>query len=204
MWKSHSNFSALKVDFLLLHIFVVFITISSKASFRVNHTSFWNHWKYRDINFFFDKYSITITGLNLFIQDSFCRYFDPFHDTDLFLHPLKTSENLRFSDVSRAYKKRSVALNGLILIMYLSIFLSIYNIVKYLLCHFTCIKIFADTHIIILFQLPGNADGYGIERRKLKVPIDARYIRINPSKWKNGICMRVEFYGCSLSKFCCT
>ena len=56
----------------------------------------------------------------------------------------------------------------------------------------------------VFFQLPGNTDGYSIERRKLKVPIDARYIRINPSKWKNGICMRVEFYGCSLSKFYCT
>ena len=72
---------------------------------------------------------------------------------------------------------------------------------KYWLFDSTYIKIFADTCIIIFFQLPGNTNGYGIERRKLKVPIDARYIRINPSKWKNGICMRVEFYGCSLSKF---
>ena len=79
---------------------------------------------------------------------------------------------------------------------------SLYNIVKYWLYHSTCNKIFADPHIINFFQLPGNTDGYSVERRKLKVPIDARYIRINPSKWKNGICMRVEFYGCSLSKFC--
>ena len=49
-------------------------------------------------------------------------------------------------------------------------------------------------------QLPGNIDGYDVERRKLKVPINARYIRINPSAWRNGICMRVEFYGCSIEE----
>ena len=49
-----------------------------------------------------------------------------------------------------------------------------------------------------ILQLRGNSDGYDVERRKLKVPINARYIRINPTEWRNGICMRVEFYGCSL------
>ena len=38
---------------------------------------------------------------------------NPFHATGLFLFPLKTSGNQRFSDVFRGYKKRSVALNGL-------------------------------------------------------------------------------------------
>ena len=37
----------------------------------------------------------------------------PFHTTDLFWYPLKTSENLRFSDVFREYQERSVAWNGL-------------------------------------------------------------------------------------------
>ena len=36
-----------------------------------------------------------------------------FHDTDLFLYPLKTSENQRFFYVFRGYRKRSVAWNGL-------------------------------------------------------------------------------------------
>ena len=49
-------------------------------------------------------------------------------------------------------------------------------------------------------QLRGNTNGYDVERRKLKVPINARYIRINPSAWRNGICMRVEFYGSSLGE----
>ena len=33
---------------------------------------------------------------------------NPFHATDLFLTPLKTSENLGFSDVFRGYRKRPV------------------------------------------------------------------------------------------------
>ena len=36
-----------------------------------------------------------------------------FHATGLFLYPLKTSENQRFSDVFRCYRKRPVAWNGL-------------------------------------------------------------------------------------------
>ena len=32
---------------------------------------------------------------------------NPFHATDLFLYPLKTSENQRFSDAFRGYRKRS-------------------------------------------------------------------------------------------------
>ena len=43
---------------------------------------------------------------------------NPFHATDLFWYPLKTSENLWFSDVFRGYQKRSVAWNGLIAMHY--------------------------------------------------------------------------------------
>ena len=38
----------------------------------------------------------------------------PFYDTGLFLYPLKTSENHRFSDVFRKYNQRPKAKNGLI------------------------------------------------------------------------------------------
>ena len=38
---------------------------------------------------------------------------NPFHATDLFWYPLKTSENLWLSDVFRGYQERSVAWNGL-------------------------------------------------------------------------------------------
>ena len=38
---------------------------------------------------------------------------NPFHATDLFWYPLKTSENQRCFNVYRGYQKRSVASNGL-------------------------------------------------------------------------------------------
>ena len=38
---------------------------------------------------------------------------NPFQATGLFLYPLKTSENQRFSDVFRGHRKRPVAWNGL-------------------------------------------------------------------------------------------
>ena len=38
---------------------------------------------------------------------------NPFYASDLFWYPLKTSENLLFSDVFRGYQKRSVSWNGL-------------------------------------------------------------------------------------------
>ena len=53
------------------------------------------------------KHKATIRPLN---NENF---FNPFHATDLFRCPLKTSENLWFSDVSKGYQKRSGAWNGL-------------------------------------------------------------------------------------------
>ena len=41
---------------------------------------------------------------------------NPFHATRLFRYALKTSENLKFSDVFRGYRNGPVAWNGLILI----------------------------------------------------------------------------------------
>ena len=38
---------------------------------------------------------------------------NPFHATGLFLFPLKTSENQRFSNILRGYRKRPVSWNGL-------------------------------------------------------------------------------------------
>ena len=40
---------------------------------------------------------------------------NPLHPTGLFLHPLETSENQKFS-VFRGYRKRSVARNGLMFV----------------------------------------------------------------------------------------
>ena len=40
--------------------------------------------------------------------------FNPFYTTGIFLYPLKTLENERFSDVFRGYRKKPVAWNGFI------------------------------------------------------------------------------------------
>ena len=41
------------------------------------------------------------------------KWINPLHATGPILSPLKTSENQRFSDVFRGYRKRSVVWNGL-------------------------------------------------------------------------------------------
>ena len=48
---------------------------------------------------------------NMFLKIFFI--FNPFHATDFFLYPLKTSENLWFSNVFRGYRERPVTWNGL-------------------------------------------------------------------------------------------
>ena len=85
------------------------IFVVTAVSYAVNDTLTIRLWRFltcqnspADINAL-----IVMTGLiNLF------------HATDLFWYPLKTSENLRFSDVFRGYQKRSVAWNGLIAMHY--------------------------------------------------------------------------------------
>ena len=52
---------------------------------------------------------------------------NPLHDKGLFLYPLKTSENLCFSDVFRGYRKRPVAWYGLMNI-YLKLFIDIFTV----------------------------------------------------------------------------
>ena len=50
---------------------------------------------------------LTHLSLNL------CNTIKQFHVTGLFLYPLKTPENQRFSNISRRYRKRKVARNEL-------------------------------------------------------------------------------------------
>ncbi|CAL8121658.1 unnamed protein product [Orchesella dallaii] len=46
----------------------------------------------------------------------------------------------------------------------------------------------------ILFK--GNSDGNSIHSNTFQTPIIAQYIRINPTRWRDRISMRVELYGC--------
>lgn len=42
----------------------------------------------------------------------------------------------------------------------------------------------------------GNSDGDSIKKNEFEVPIIAQWIRINPTRWRNRISLRVELFGC--------
>ncbi|XP_014482279.1 PREDICTED: neurexin-4 isoform X1 [Dinoponera quadriceps] len=42
----------------------------------------------------------------------------------------------------------------------------------------------------------GNVNGDGIKLNKFEVPIIAQWVRINPTRWRDRISLRVELYGC--------
>ena len=69
--------------------------------------------------YFLETLSGVLTGsilgdflFGILLNDSLW-FINPFHQTGLFLYPLKTSENLWFSVVFRGYRKRSVVWNEL-------------------------------------------------------------------------------------------
>ncbi|KAK4880883.1 hypothetical protein RN001_004202 [Aquatica leii] len=42
----------------------------------------------------------------------------------------------------------------------------------------------------------GNSDGNSVYKNEFEVPIIARWIRINPTRWRDRISLRVELFGC--------
>lgn len=42
----------------------------------------------------------------------------------------------------------------------------------------------------------GNVNGDTVTLNKFEVPIIAQWIRINPTRWRDRISLRVELYGC--------
>lgn len=42
----------------------------------------------------------------------------------------------------------------------------------------------------------GNSDGDTISRNEFEVPIIAQWIRINPTRWRDRISMRIQLFGC--------
>lgn len=46
----------------------------------------------------------------------------------------------------------------------------------------------------------GNTDGDTVFKNEFEVPIIAQWIRINPTRWRDRISMRVELYGCDYGK----
>ena len=80
------------------------------------HETFTIHCFYEKISF--NRFSIWTKSDSLSIWEYVISsgqhiLYIPFHATDLFWYPLKTSENFWFFDVFRGYQKRSVAWNGI-------------------------------------------------------------------------------------------
>lgn len=46
----------------------------------------------------------------------------------------------------------------------------------------------------------GNKDGDMISLNKFEVPIIAQWVRINPTRWRDRISLRLELYGCDYRK----
>lgn len=46
----------------------------------------------------------------------------------------------------------------------------------------------------------GNTDADTIKYNVFEVPIIAQWIRINPTRWRDRISLRVELYGCEYGK----
>ena len=42
----------------------------------------------------------------------------------------------------------------------------------------------------------GNSDGDSVKVNEFSTPIIAQYLRINPTRWKDRISLRLEVYGC--------
>ncbi|CAG9837466.1 unnamed protein product [Diabrotica balteata] len=47
-----------------------------------------------------------------------------------------------------------------------------------------------------IMMFPGNVDGDTIHKNEFEVPIIAQWIRINPTRWRDRISLRVELFGC--------
>ena len=85
-----------------LDVHFIFCTVTNSSAFKQNS------FIYEKKLFHFLNISMPFTNMK-----NFKFFFNTFHATDLFWYPLKTSQNLWFSDVFRRYQKKSVAWNGL-------------------------------------------------------------------------------------------
>lgn len=47
----------------------------------------------------------------------------------------------------------------------------------------------------------GNVDADTIKYNVFEVPIIAQWVRINPTRWRDRISLRVELYGCEYGKY---
>nr|XP_032831478.1 neuropilin-2-like isoform X2 [Petromyzon marinus] len=50
----------------------------------------------------------------------------------------------------------------------------------------------------------GNEDGSTVVRNSLAEPFVARHVRLRPTRWREGIALRLELYGCQIMDFPCS
>lgn len=58
--------------------------------------------------------------------------------------------------------------------------------------------------LLLLMSLPpqvfhANADATEVVLNRIPQPVLARFVRIRPQTWKNGIALRFELYGCQIT-----
>lgn len=65
----------------------------------------------------------------------------------------------------------------------------------------TDVKVRNKSKNLIIFQMfSGNIDGNEVHKNEFEVPIITQWIRINPTRWRDRISMRVELFGCEYRK----
>ena len=91
-------------------------TCSQRISWE-SKTIFSNQFTYslkRCLATSYERHSLSISATReVGFSFIFMPLFNPFHASGLFLYFLKTSENQRISDVARGFRKRPMALSGL-------------------------------------------------------------------------------------------
>lgn len=55
--------------------------------------------------------------------------------------------------------------------------------------------------LLVLQLFQGNSDGDSQVHNVFETPIIAQYIRINPTRWRDRISLRVELYGCEYGEW---
>ena len=56
-------------------------------------------------------------------------------------------------------------------------------------------------YLSFMQMFKGNVDGDTIRHNKFEVPIIAQWVKINPTRWRDRISLRVELYGCEYGEY---
>lgn len=69
-----------------------------------------------------------------------------------------------------------------------------------------CSSMFYDIYSVAHFSTPqifhANTDPAEVVLNRVPQPVLARFVRIRPQTWRNGIALRFELYGCQITGVC--